>query len=260
MVSRTPPTSLDLPPGCAARFHPAVAPLDGGRHALLLWLPGGGFTGELPPAGHVSPEMLAGAGADVVVLALPRPPANPFPAGVAAAFDALQALAREARRLTGSAGTALLVGGEDAGGNLAAALALMARDQQAPALAGQVLVSPMLDPRLGSASMRRGACGDGACPYTQGWKAYLGDDARADHPYAVPLNASRLGGLAPALVLSVASHPLGDEARRYAAALRAQGTAVHELRMDTATPGRMASALRAFLEEATHPGRNALSG
>lgn len=126
----------------------------------------------------------------------------------------------------------------------------MARDQQAPALAGQVLVLPMLDPRLGSASMRRAACGDDRCPYTLGWKAYLGDDARTDHPYAVPLNASRLAGLAPTFVLTASGHPLSDESHRYAAALRAQGSVANEVMLGDLATAAAVQAVHAFLSDA----------
>ena len=245
------PTVLRLAPGCEAHVHLAHRTLDGRRHALLLWLPGGGFTGDLPAAGLLNAEMLAQAGADVVELHHPRPPEQPFPAGLSAAFEALQSLARRPARLTQGAPSALFVGGEDAGGNLAAALALMARDQQGPTLAGQVLALPMLDPRLGSASMRRAACGDGTCPYTQGWKAYLGDDARTDHPYAVPLHASRLAGLAPTLILAPGGHPLSDDSRRFAAALRAQGSEVCEVLSPADSPTQAVQALHAFLGDAT---------
>lgn len=253
MEPRTLPTStiLRLAPGCEAHVHPARRALDGHRRALLLWLPGGGFTGDLPSASLVGAGMLTQAGADVVELHYPRPPAHPFPAGLSAAFDALRALARRPAGLTQGAPSAVFVGGEDAGGNLAAALALMARDQQGPALAGQVLALPMLDPRLGSASMRRSACGDGACPYTHGWKAYLGDDARTDHPYAVPLNASRLAGLAPTLILAPREHPLSDESSRFAAALRAQGSEVCDGMPEAVSPAQAVQALHAFLADAT---------
>ena len=252
MVSRASvisPTLL-LDPVGPVRWLPAGQSLDGRRRALLLWLPGGGFTGDLPPATPTGAALMAQAGADVVVLAPPRPPEHPFPKGLSAAFEALQALAVQAPRLMRGAPTALFVGGEDAGGNLAAALGLMARDQQAPALAGQVLVLPMLDPRLGSASMRRAACGDGRCPYTLGWKAYLGDDARTDHPYAVPLNASRLTGLAPTFILTATGHPLSDESRRYAAALRAQGSVANELVLDDLASAAAVQAVHAFLNDA----------
>jgi len=252
------PTRLRLgpAPGLLAEVYAARRPLQGDERAVLLWLHGGSFTDGSVEATRARGEMLAEAGADVVALDYPLAPSAPFPTGLSAAFEALQALAAKPARLTGSAHTALFVGGEEAGGNLAAALAMMARDQHAPRLAGQLLVSPMLDPQLGSASMREGECGGCECIYAKGWKAYLGDCTRADHPYAAPLNASRLSGLAPALVLSVAGHPLNDESRRYAAALRGQGGDAREQTLPAVAPGHALHPIHDFLREAA---RRALS-
>lgn len=258
MDTPTAPATVRLgpAPGLFAEQFPARRALDGGGRALLLWLHGGCFTTGAAAAQRARSEGLAEAGADVLALDYPLAPAHPFPAGLTAAFDALRALAARPARFTGSARTALFIGGEDAGGNLAAALALMARDQQGPALAGQLLLSPMLDPRLGSASMRVGACGGHACAYAQGWKAYLGDSIGADHPYATPLNATRLGGLAPALVLSLAGHPLNDESRRYAAALRAHGGGARDLTLADLAPAGLLGPLHDFFSEATHRALN----
>lgn len=258
MDKLTPPASLRLgpAPGRLAQVYRARQPLDGDRRALLLWLHGGCFTDGTAVDPHHRGELLAQAGADVVALDYPLAPDHPFPAGLTAAFEALQAIAAKPARLTGSPRTALFVGGEEGGGNIAAALALMARDQHAPALAGQLLLSPMLDPQLGSASMREGECGGCECIYAQGWKAYLGDGIRADHPYAAPINASRLGGLAPALVLSQAGHPLNDESRRYAAALRRHGGAARDLTLDTIAPATALNPIHEFLRDAA---RRALS-
>ena len=76
-----------------------------------------------------------------------------FPQAAEAGHAALSWMHRNRRRLGGE-GAAVLVAGEEAGGNLAAAVALMARDRQRPPLAGQILLSPMLDPCLGTASLR----------------------------------------------------------------------------------------------------------
>lgn len=252
------PATLHLgpAPGLVAHVYAARRPLDGEDRALLLWLHDGSFTTGSLESTRARSELLAEAGADVVALDYPLAPEHPFPTGLSAAFEALQALAARPAKLTGSTHTALFVGGEEAGGNIAAALALMARDQRAPALAGQLLVSPMLDPHLGSASMREGECGGCECIYTKGWRAYLGSSTRADHPYAVPLAATRLAGLAPALVLSVASHPLNDESRRYAAALREHGSAARELTLPAVAPGYALNPIHEFLREAA---RRALS-
>jgi acetyl esterase len=243
-------------PGLVAHVYQAQRPLEGDARALLLYLHGGSFTDGSLEAARARSELLAQAGADVVALDYPLAPEHPFPTGLSAAFEALQALAVKPAKLTGSAHTALFVAGEEAGGNIAAALALMARDQHAPALAGQLLISPMLDPALGSASMRDGECGGCECIYAKGWQAYLGDGVRADHPYAAPLNASRLAGLAPALVLSVAGHPLNDESRRYATALREHGGEARDLTLPAIAPGYVLNPVHEFLREAA---RRALS-
>lgn len=247
------PTSLRLGsgPGLAAEVFAARQPLTGGGRALLLWLHDGGFTGGSLASARPRAELLAAAGADVVAIDYPLAPAHPFPAALGAAFEALQALATRAAKLTGSPRTALFVAGEEAGGNLAAALALMARDQHAPALAGQLLISPMLDPALGSPSMRDGECGGCECVYARGWQAYLGGSTRADHPYAAPLNATRLAGLPAALVLGVDGHPLNDEARRYAAALRANGGVARDLTLPALAAHHVVAPVHEFLSQAT---------
>lgn len=247
---------LGPPPGLNAYFYAARRPLGDGARALLLFLHAGTFTAGSCAAAEARCDLLAQAGADVVALDYPLAPEHPFPASLVAAFDALQAIAAKPERLTGGAPTALFVAGEEAGGNLAAALALMARDQRAPALAGQLLMLPMLDPQLGSASMRNGECGGSQCIYAQGWKAYLGSTARADHPYAAPLSASRLAGLAPALVLGEAGHPLNDEARRYAATLREHGGQARDLTLPAIAAEHALAPIHDFLRDATRRALN----
>ncbi len=102
-------------------------------------------------------ELLAEAGAVVVSAEYPLAPAHPFPKAVQSLFHVLTWLHANRPEGTGKK-SALLVAGEEAGGNLAAALALMARDQQHPPLAGQILLSPMLDP-----CMATGSCAGRQC-------------------------------------------------------------------------------------------------
>src|SRR5262249_38652852 len=118
--------------------------------------------------------------------------------------------------------------GEEAGGNLAAALALMARDRRTP-LAGQILFSPMLDPVMGSSSLRSALVGAAGCPWADGWHAYLGSPDKAAHPYAAPLGTTRLGGVAPALILTAQDDPLRDESEAYVRQLRKAGVRVAHL-------------------------------
>jgi len=139
-------------------------------------------------------------------------------------FDVLVALQRCCGEWA-SRRSRIFVAGEEAGGNLAAALALMARDRRAP-LAGQILFSPMLDPVMGTCSLRSAEVGAFGCPWADGWHAYLGSPDKAAHPYAAPLDATRLAGVAPALILSAQDDPLRDESETYARHLRKAGVPV----------------------------------
>lgn len=194
---------------------------------VVLQLHGGAFTGGSLETGAEVACMLASAGAVVVSPDYPLGEAHPFPYPLKAVYDAL-VWSHEARTRLAGKSSKLYVAGAEAGGNLAAALAMMARDQQFPALTGQILISPMLDASLATCSLRMADAGPVGCKWADGWHAYLGSADKADHPYAAPLTASRLGGLAPALVITADDDPLRDEALSYARRLREAGVWVRE--------------------------------
>jgi acetyl esterase len=197
------------------------------RTPVALHLHGGAFAGSLQ-MGHMVAEMLAQAGATVLDLDYPNGTGHPFPQALEAAYDAL-------RWIEGMPGRRrrLFVAGEEAGGNLAAALALVARDRRSPALAGQILFSPMLDPQLATCSIRDAEAGAVGCKWADGWRAYLGTPDKACHPYAAPSIAQRLTGLPPALVFTGPDDPMHDEAELYAGRLRASGVAAASLAVAT---------------------------
>jgi len=204
----------------AARIYPATA-----RHEatpLVLHFHGGAFTGGSLDDGAAVAGLLVDAGAAVVSLDYPLAPAHPFPEAVEAGYDALQWLARQRRRLAG-AQAPLFVAGEDAGGNLAAAVAMVARDRAGPELAGQVLLSPMLDPCIATASQRDANQGPVGCRGADGWHAYLARCDDVQHPYAVPGRSMRLAGLPPALLVTAADDPLRDETQAFHHRLNAAG-------------------------------------
>jgi acetyl esterase/lipase len=209
--------------------------------ALALHLHGGSFQEDAANCHDAVARLLAEAGAVVVSVDYPTGPAHPFPAALNAAFHALQGLAQH-RAVWAHRKVKLFVAGEESGGNLAAALAMMARDQGGPQLAGQILISPMLDPCLATASLRGAEAGPVGCRWADGWHSYLGTADQAAHPYAAPANASRLAGLAPALVLTAEDDPLRDEALRYGERLAESGIAVerHVLPGPTGWPTALA--------------------
>lgn len=240
----------------------------GGARPLVLHFHGGAFVSGDLDSGACLAELLSGAGAVVASLAYPLAPAHRFPEALEAGYAALEWLHKQRPRLAGK-DAPLFVAGEEAGGNLAAATALMARDRAHPPLAGQILVAPMLDPCNATASLREtlGDCVE--CKWAEGWQQYLRGPMDAEHPYAVPGLAQRLAGLPPALVLTGADDPMRDEALAYAERLRGAGIAVraHVLGIDTGWPDSLAEPLtaecpcthearehlRAFFQAATPP-------
>ncbi len=190
--------------------------------ALVLHLHGGTFNDGSLDSGRRVAEALRLAGATVVSVAYPLAPDHRFPHALDAIYSALQELYAR-RRAWGGRSVPLHVAGEEAGGNLAAALALMARDRGEPRLAGQILFSPMLDACLATHSLRTADAGPVGCRWADGWHDYLGSPDRAAHPYAAPLGAARLSGLAPALIVTAEDDPLRDECAAYADKLRTMG-------------------------------------
>ena len=199
---------------------------------FVLHLHGGAFIGGSADTGRTVAGLLADAGATVGSVDYPMAPANPFPLALEGAFEALEWVYKTCPNLKHCR---MYVAGEEAGGNLAAGLALMARDRQSPPLAGQILLSPMLDPCMGTKSIRQADAGPVGCKWADGWHAYLGSADKASHPYASPLGASRLAGLVPALIVTAEDDPMHDESLRYAQRLRECGVSVHEHVLATPT-------------------------
>jgi acetyl esterase/lipase len=198
----------------------------GGGTPLVLHFHGGAFTSGCLDSGSIVPRLLASCGAVVASIAYPLAPNHPFPAGIETGYAALDWLHRHRVKLAGR-GARIFLAGEEAGGNLAAAVAAMARDRAHPPLAGQILLSPMLDPWTGTASLREATCDKtGACKWSEGWLAYLRGPRDAEHPYAVPSASCRMSGIAPTLVMAGVTDPMHDEAQAYAEKLRAAGVAV----------------------------------
>lgn len=203
---------------------------DGGakQDSLLVFFHGGGFVGGGLDEGDNVLRHLACCPPGQLVLASTYTLASvrPFPAAVEDAHAVLL-WARKNKAKLGWNGKRLVVGGIEAGANLAAVAALMARDRGGPELAGQILIMPMLDPGLTSCSMRalpQEACMVGvADTCAASYRGYLPNAADRTHPYASPLQSSRLKNLPPALILSAEDDPLCDEAEQYGAKLSSCG-------------------------------------
>lgn len=201
----------------------------GAARPLVVYFHGGLFNcGRVVDAAAIATALAAEN--VVACVEYPLAPQLHFPATVEVAFESLLWAAAAAPDLGGNA-KRLYIAGDQAGGNLAAAVAMMARDRglcvDHAKLCGQILITPMLDPQLATPSMQ--AEGTGSCH--KAWREYLTCVSDSMHPYASPTCSKRLGNLAPALVVSAERDPMRDEAEQYAAKLIAAGVPVQMRRL-----------------------------
>jgi len=159
----------------------------------------------------------------VVSVAYRLAPEAPWPAAAEDVYAVTHWAARNADALGGDA-SRIVVSGDSAGGNLAASVAVMARDRGAPTLAGQLLLYPMIAPSFDNESYR--LFGDGYYNPRRAlewyWDQYVPSPADREHPYAAPLNAD-LGGLPPAVLITAGHDPLRDEGIAFGNALADSG-------------------------------------
>ena len=216
---------LEVPARDGARLPARLYQADAGSRGVLLYLHGGGFTiGSVATHDILCHELAALAGCAVVSLGYRLAPEHRFPTAVDDSWDALQWLAGARERL-GLAGP-LAVGGDSAGGTLAAVAAIQARDAGLP-LALQLLFYPGTAARQDSASHRRFhhalVLEQAHIEYFFGH--YIDLALRDDWRFA-PLNADDVDGVAPAWIGLAECDPLFDDGIAYGDKLRAAGVAV----------------------------------
>lgn len=212
--------------GLPARLY-APAPAAAGPLPVLLYLHGGGFTiGSVETHDVLCRELARQAGCMVVSLDYRLAPEHRFPTATNDAWDALQWLAAHGLTL-GADTTRLAVGGDSAGGTLAAVNAIFARDAGL-ALALQLLIYPGTTAHQDTDSHRRFAHGMVLEEASITWffDQYVRSPADRDDWRFAPLNAHDLDDVAPAFVCLAECDPLVDEGLVYADKLRAAGVAV----------------------------------
>lgn len=198
--------------------------------AVLVYFHGGGFVmGSIGVMDNVARRLAHHSGAVVISVEYRLAPEHPFPAGLDDCEAVTKWAVAHTSRFSVPAG-AVMVAGESAGGNLAAAVALRLRDAGDASLAGQVLVYPVV---AGSEEYPSRAAFDGLVISVKAgrmfWDAYGGGQDLDAQPCAAPLHASSLSNLPPALVILGGCDMLRDEGRAYAARLRADGVDVEEV-------------------------------
>jgi acetyl esterase len=193
---------------------------------LVVFYHGGGWTlGTLDSAGDICRELAARADCVVASVDYRLAPEHPFPAPHDDAWAALK-WAADTGDAFGGDPDRLTVAGTSAGGNLAASVALRARDHDGPDVAHQALFYPMTDPDTDRQSYDEH--GDGPLLTERDvewfWANYCRSPVDAANPYAGVLRAPDHGDLPPATVVTAGHDPLRDEGRAYAEALTADGT------------------------------------
>jgi len=210
----------------AALYCPLHAP---DSDALLVWFHGGGwYVGDIEGFDRIARSLANASGAKVLLPEYRLAPEHPFPTPV----DDAAAIVAWARDPQGAGQLAIdparvLVGGDSAGGQLAAVAARAAVADGRSPLRGQLLAYPALDPTMDSPAYREFADGPllSAADMERCWRVYL-DDASLAGTEADVLVAPAPADLAPATIIVAGCDPLRDDGRRYAERLRAAGIAV----------------------------------
>jgi acetyl esterase len=235
-----PPESLALVdersiPGPAGKILLRVyTPEARGTLPVLVYFHGGGWViGTFETHDGVCRHLAKQSQAVVVSVDYRLAPEHKFPAAAEDCYAATCWVADNAAAL-GADAKRLAVGGDSAGGNLAAVVSLMARDRGKPKIAFQLLVYPVTNHGYDTASYRDNADGylltrDAMVWF---WNHYLGGESDSSNPYASPLRAASFAGLPPAMVVTAELDPLRDEGEAYAEKLRQAGVPVKHKRYD----------------------------
>ncbi|WP_433622216.1 alpha/beta hydrolase [Nocardia sp. CA-120079] len=206
------------PPVSLLVCRPTATP---GPYAVSYYIHGGGMICGEPRMAEITSYLERAKELQIAVVAVDYrlAPEHPYPAPVNDCYAGLRWLADNARQLNIDAGR-IILGGTSAGGGLAAAVALMARDVGGPDVIGQMLLSPMLDDRCDSPSVIQGEGLDvwDRSANLVGWGALLGDHRGTTTvaQYAAPARATDLSGLPPAFIDVGGSEIYRDEAVAYA--------------------------------------------
>jgi acetyl esterase len=211
---------------------------EGARDTLpvVMHFHGGGWIlGDKDTHDRMTREVAVGADAAVVFVDYDRSPEARYPVAIEEAYAATKYVAEHGPEL-GVAPGRLAILGDSSGGNMAAAVALLAKQRGGPRIDLQVLLYPVTDADLGTGSYDTFADGPWLTRRAMMWfwDAYLPDIARRREPTATPLNATleQLRGLPAALVIVAENDVLRDEGEAYARKLSEAGVRVTSLRFN----------------------------
>lgn len=210
----------------AYRMHRPPTP---GPHPIMVYFHGGGWVlGDATSDNPLCRDLCVRTNSIVISVDYRHAPEARFPAAADDAFAAVCWVAQHASELGGT--DELIVAGWSAGANLAAVVAQLARDAGGPALAAQLLITPVTDSDLSRASYVENGEGYVLTKALMAWfwDLYTDPSDRAN-PKAAPLRATSLAGLPPAVITTGEFDPLRDEGTEYAEALAAAGVPVRHI-------------------------------
>lgn len=205
----------------------------------LVYFHGGGWVlGDLESHDGPCRRLANDAGCAVVSVDYRMAPEHKFPAAISDSAAATRWVIGAAADL-GIDPARVAVGGDSAGGNIAAVMALMARDRFLPALAYQLLIYPAVDMAMQTVSSQRINAGYPLVTATMKWfiDHYLRGPEDVNDWRASPIRAVSLAGVAPAFVITAAHDPLADEGVAYAARLAAEGVRVTSMHVSDQAHG-----------------------
>ena len=210
-----------------------------GPFPVLLFFHGGWAWGDLDTHAPLCRPLCREAGCLVLSVDYRLAPEHKFPVGLHDCYAATCWMAAHAAEFQGDPAR-IAVGGDSGGGNFAAAIALMSRDQGGPSLAFQLLLWPPMDFRLTTPSWQDY---DGYLINSEEFLIfrdfYLPDEAEQLNPYAAPLLAPDLHGLPPALVITAECDPFRDGGEEYGQRLLEAGVPAIVSRYDDMVHGFM---------------------
>jgi acetyl esterase len=196
---------------------------------ILVYFHGGGWVvGDIASHDYVCRALTNAAGCVVVSVDYRLAPEHKFPAGPEDCYAATEWVSKNAASL-GSDADHIAVGGDSAGGNLAAVISLMARDRKGPRIRHQMLIYPVTDAAMDTPSYKEFTA-DGfvlsKLDMEWFWGYYLANKRDGENPYASPSRASNLSNLPPAHIITASHDPLRDEGEAYAELLKKAGNRV----------------------------------